>query len=157
MSIGTHSLLYSFLLPVDHRCAAYISALYHHDILLYVLRQSCNADDGKKSIISGKKTFLILMMRLRKWMIMSAGSYGSFFLVSTKKAWHRNDLMLREMLFVQASSSCNVCLTRSKSGSQSSGRISVSSCGSRSHQRNRSCSFSSSSKRSVLFFAGLPP
>lgn len=41
--------------PVDHRCAAYISALYHHDILLYVLRQSCNADDGKKSIISGKK------------------------------------------------------------------------------------------------------
>lgn len=66
MSIGTHSLLYSFLLPVDHRCAAYISALYHHDILLYVLRQSCNADDGKKSIISGKKTFLILMMRLRK-------------------------------------------------------------------------------------------
>lgn len=102
--------------PVDHRCAAYISALYHHDILLYVLRQSCNADDGKKSIISGKKTFLILMMRLRKWMIMSAGSYGSFFLVSTKKAWHRNDLMLREMLFVQASPSCNVCLTRSKSG-----------------------------------------
>lgn len=60
--------------------------------------------------------------------------------------------MLREMLFVQASSSCNVCLTRSKSGSQSSGRISVSRCGSRSHQRNRSSSFSSSSKRSLIFF-----
>lgn len=43
--------------PVDHRCAAYISALYHHDILLYVLRQSCNADDGKKVLFRVKKHF----------------------------------------------------------------------------------------------------
>ena len=47
--------------------------------------------------------------------------------------------MLRGMLFVQASSSCNVCLTRSKSGSQSSGRISVSRCGQEVLERTACC------------------
>lgn len=58
--------------PVDHRCAAYISALYHHDIVFYSPRTIFGMDNGKNGIIFGN--------------IINFGSFGDA-LVSRRSAF----------------------------------------------------------------------